>query len=137
MKSNESTDQHGSSTVELVLVAPLLIALLLFVVFAAQGSHQAAAVKHAADSGARSASMVRYSQMSVVATRAVQADLAGSKLRCGELDVRTSFENLGRTRVVTVKVTCGVAGRDFLGLGIRARDVSAISKEVIDVYRAE
>lgn len=131
-----ASDDSGSSTVELVLITPVLVGLLLFLIFAAQGSHLASNVKHAADSGARAGSMVSLSRAPAEARRVALRDLAAAP-DCSHIDVQSQIETLGRTRTIRVKVRCEVSSRDYLGLFIKQRTVVAESTEVFDVYRAD
>jgi Flp pilus assembly protein TadG len=132
-----ASDDSGSSTVELVLITPVLVGLLLFLIFAAQGSHLASNVKHAADSGARAGSMVSLSRAPAEARWVALRDLAAAAPDCSHIDVQSQIETLGRTRTIRVKVRCEVSSRDYLGLSITQRTVVAESTEVFDVYRAD
>ncbi len=132
-----ASDDSGSSTVELVLITPVLVGLLLFLIFAAQGSHLASSVKHAADSGARAASMVSLSRAPAEARQVALRDLAAAEPDCSQIDVHSRIEILGRTRTIRVKVSCEVSNHDYLGLSIMQRTVVAESTEVFDVYRAD
>ena len=129
-------DETGSATAELVLITPVLVILLLLLIFAAQGSHQASVVKHAADSAARAASLVPEHRMASAARSAVESDLDGSTLRCSSLTVDTRLVSAGRTNVVSVTVKCRLSNNDFVLLGNQERVFSSTSSEVIDVYRA-
>ena len=132
-----ASDDSGSSTVELVLITPVFVGLLLFLIFVAQGSHLASSVKHAADSGARAASMVSLSRAPAEARQVALRDLAAAEPDCSQIDVHSRIETLGRTRTIRVKVSCEVSNRDYLGLSIMQRTVVAESTEVFDVYRAD
>ncbi len=129
-------DDSGSATAELVLITPVLIMLVLLLVFAAQGSHQSSVVKRAADSAARAASLVPEHRMVSTARAAAKSDLEGSTLRCEPLGVDTQLVSVGRTKLVSVTVKCGLQNQDFVLLGNMAREFRATSTEVIDVYRA-
>ena len=99
---------RGSATVELVLLAPVLVVLALFVVYAGRGAEALTQVRHSADQGARAASLVRVSRMETVGSAAVLAE-----------------------------VEC-VVNKTGLGLiGLSERVVTAQSIEVIDRWRAE
>lgn len=124
----------GSASVELVLITPVMVIFLLLVVFGGRSVESSNDVKHAADQGARAASMVASSRMAEVARRAVTDDLEARRVSCPApvVDVRTSLE--GRT--VTVTVTCRADDRGLDLLDVPIRSVSATSTEVIDRYRA-
>jgi Flp pilus assembly protein TadG len=131
MTSRCRTADHGSATVELVALAPLLVALLAFVVFGGRAGQTVEQVQHAADQGARAASMVSRPAMADTARAAVLADLASNGVACDQPEVLTSVH----AGSVTVQVRCRVPTEGLRLLGADARSVSAVSTEVIDRYR--
>lgn len=126
-----SSPDRGSATVELVALAPLLVVLLLFVVFAGRAGQAVEQVRHAADQGARAASMVRRSAMADAAQVAVLDDLAANGVACERPSVTTSVG----VDSVTVGVVCHVSTSGLRLLGAGSRVVAATSTEVIDRYR--
>lgn len=128
------TRDRGSASVELVLITPLLVTFLLLVVFGGRSVESSNDVKHAADQGARAASMVASSRMEEVARRVVADDLEARRVSCPTpmIDVRTSME--GRT--VTVTVTCRAEESGLNLLDVSTPTVRASSTEVVDRYRA-
>lgn len=126
-----ATKDRGSATVELVALTPLLVVLLMFVVFAGRSGQTVVQVHHAADQGARAASMVRQAAMADTARAAVIADLAANGVACERPRVTTSVG----ADSVTVQVVCAVAVTGLGLLGAGPREVSASSTEVIDRYR--
>lgn len=129
-------DDRGSAVVELVLLAPVLMVLTLFIVVSGRSGETLRQVQHAADHGARAASRATMSRHSTVATNAVMSDMALSGVSCRSVRVQTGQHTTGGLRFVSVSVSCSVdhAGLSLLGLG--RRTVSAQSIEVVDVYRA-
>lgn len=123
----------GSASVEMVLITPLLVIFVLFVIFGGRSVESSSDVKHAADQGARAASMVATSRMPNAARRAAEADLVARRVSCPipKIDVRTSQD--GRT--VTVTVSCRADSRGFDLLGVSTRSMTASSTEVVDRYR--
>ena len=67
--------EEGSATVELVLLAPILMILVLFVVYAGRGAEVLTQIQHAADQGARAASMAHPSRMQTVGRESALRDL--------------------------------------------------------------
>jgi Flp pilus assembly protein TadG len=127
----------GSAAVELVLITPIVIVLLLFVVHAGRAGQSVEVVRHAADQGARAASMASRSRMVAAARTAVDADLAdaGSPCSSTSVTVTTSVGSLpGGT--VTVSVMCEIDTTGLRLLGLRRRTVVASSTEVFDRFRA-
>ncbi|MGA1753046.1 MAG: TadE/TadG family type IV pilus assembly protein [Pontimonas sp.] len=123
----------GSASVEMVLITPLLVIFVLFVIFGGRSVESSSDVKHAADQGARAASMVATSRMPNAARRAAEADLVARRVSCPipKIDVRTSQD--GRT--VTVTVSCRADSRGLDLLGVSTRSMTASSTEVVDRYR--
>lgn len=128
--------ETGSAVVELVLLAPVLMVLTLFIVVSGRSGETLRQVQHAADHAARAASRVSSSRLSSVGTDAALSDLALSGVSCRSVRVHVGQETKSGLRFVSVSVSCSVdhAGLSLLGLG--SRTVNARSLEVIDVYRA-
>lgn len=134
----------GSATVELVILTPVLVVLMLFVVFVGRASGAVEQVRHAADEGARAASLVSPLSMSAAAEQAVGRDLRTNGTNCSSTDVAVAIATSntagpgGPADVgsVTVTVTCVVDAAGTALLGSAARTVAASSTEVIDRYRA-
>ena len=128
---------RGSATVELVLLAPVLVVLALFVVYAGRGAEAITQVRHSADQGARAASLVRISRMETVGRAAVLADLQLSGMSCVNPQINVAVDTDSAVRSVLVEVEC-VVNQTVLGLiGLSERVVTAQSIEVIDRWRAE
>ena len=127
---------RGSAVVELVLLAPALMVLTLFIVVSGRSGETLRQVQHAADHAARAASRVSSSRHSSVGTGAAMSDLALSGTSCRSIRVLVGQETKSGLNFVSVTVTCTIdhAGLALLGLG--RRSVTAKSLEVIDVYRA-
>lgn len=123
----------GSASVEMVILTPLLVLFVLLVIFGGRSVESSNDVKHAADQGARAASMVTTSRMTDVARRAVESDLAARQVSCPipQIDVNTAQS--GRT--VTVTVSCRADSRGLGLLDVPTRVVTASSTEVVDRYR--
>jgi Flp pilus assembly protein TadG len=127
---------RGSATVELVILAPVLVVLMLLVVFVGRSGGALEQVRHAADAGARAASLVARPSMDAAATQAVTRDLNANGSNCASTSVAVSFLDASDVDSVTVTVSCqtNTAGTSLLGAS--ARTLSASSTEVIDRYRA-
>ncbi len=138
MARNRSIDIRdcGSVIVELVVLAPVLVALMLFVVFVGRAGGAVEQVRHAADEAARAASLVSRASMHDAAAAAASGDLMSNGTNCSRTSVDVSVVDGGVQQSVTVTVTCAVNGVGTELLGASARSVSASSTEVIDRYRA-
>ena len=128
---------RGSATVELVLLAPVLVVLALFVVYAGRGAEALTQVRHSADQGARAASLVRISRMETVGRAAVLADLQLSGMSCVNPQINVAVDTESAVRSVLVEVECVVNQTGLNLIGLRERVVTAQSIEVIDRWRAE
>ena len=128
--------ETGSASVELVLLTPLLMILVLLVVLAGRSGEVLLQVKHAADQGARAASISAVSKQTVEGRGAALKDLIATGVSCNNPRISVEPQSLGTTRYVKVAVECEVnrKGLDLLGVG--AKTVRAESIEVLDTYRA-
>ncbi len=133
MKIND----RGSATVELVLMTPVLMLIIMILVFVGKGSQLATRVHHAADQGARAASMVSDSKMSGVSYQIVAKDLSRNGIDCLNLGVSTKVAGAAPNRFVSVSVTCELARKGMQLFSPVPRRFSATSTEVIDRYRAD
>lgn len=128
---------EGSATVELVLLAPILMVLVLFVVYAGRGAEVLTQIQHAADQGARAASMARPSRMQAVGRSAALHDLEQNGAACIDPVVNVAFDGDSRIHSVLVEVECVVNSAGLNLLGISERLLHAESIEVIDRWRVD
>lgn len=126
---------RGSAAVEMVLLTPLLVMMLVFVVHVGRAGEGMTAVRHAADQGARAASLVSASRMTDAAHRAVIDDLARSEQSCVRPSVTVRMSTAGSLTWVTVDVRCATSNGGLSVLGAASSVVAASSSEVIDRYR--
>jgi Flp pilus assembly protein TadG len=127
------------AAVEAAIVAPFLVAMLLFVVLAGRVSEADGNVRRAASEAARAASLRQdAADATEAASTTVDANLSAAGVDCESLtvDVDTSaFEPGGR---VAVTVTCVASMHDVTFLGVPGTRVfDAHEVEVIDRYRAD
>jgi Flp pilus assembly protein TadG len=132
---------RGSVTLELAVLAPVLLILLGLVVVAARFEAAAGAVEHAAAAGARSASLQRTATAAQhAATEAARANLDGEGVVCEGLDVRVETGGYataaGTAGSVVVTVACSVPFQDQGIPGLPgSRRVQAQVTSPRDVYR--
>jgi Flp pilus assembly protein TadG len=129
--------QSGSVTVEMVLLAPVLMLLILFGVFASRASESLMQVRHAADQAARSASKVSRGRVQSVANDVANRTLNNSGTSCVDFAVSTTVIDQGSNSAVRVKVECTIKTQGLALLGVSERRVSATSTEVLDRWRVE
>lgn len=129
--------ERGSATVETVVLVPVLVALVLFAVYAGRSTQAMGQIRHAADQGARAASLVRVSRMQQVGRQAVLENLTENGSPCTNVMVNVAVDTESSSRAVLVEVECEVslAGLELLNLG--RRTIEAESVEVIDVWRVD
>lgn len=127
---------RGSVATEMVLLTPLMIIMLMFVVHAGRAGQGMNQLKHAADQGARAASLVTENRMSSVAQQAVIQDLSTTGLSCVNPLVATNYQRSSLSASVTVTVSCQTSNEGLSLLGARTVSMAASSTEVIDRYRA-
>jgi Flp pilus assembly protein TadG len=116
----------------MVLLTPILIVMLMFVVHAGRAGQGMNQLKHAADQGARAASLVAQPRMSSVAQQAVIQDLSTSGLSCVNPQVATNYERSSLSSSVTVTVSCQTSNEGLSMLGAHTVGMAASSTEVID-----
>ena len=129
--------QHGSATVELVLLTPVLMALILFGVYSGRASESLIQVRHAADQAARGASKVSRARISSTAVAVAERTLANSGTSCVDISIEASVVRQGDNNAVRVAINCTINTRGLSLLGIKTRQVSATSTEVIDRWRVD
>ena len=129
--------QSGSVTVEMVLLAPVLMLLILFGVYASRASESLVQVRHAADQAARSASKVSRGRVQSVANDVANRTLNNSGTSCIDFAVSTAVIEQGINSAVRVKVECTIKTQGLVLLGVSERQVSSTSTEVIDRWRVE
>ncbi len=133
--------EQGSMSVELALLAPALLLLLSFAVFAGRTQVAHAAVEAAARAAAREASLAGdAATATALASAQAQQTVAAQDLRCQRtrVDVDTAgFQTPpGQPGDVTVTVTCVVGMADLLAPGVPgAVSVEAVFTSPIDAYR--
>lgn len=126
---------RGSASVELVVLTPMIMMLVLFIVHGGRVGTVAEQLRHAADQGARAASLVSAARQSSAARAAVMADLQRNGVGCADPTVRVVDSWTGRVRTVRVTVSCRIDSVGLALLGAASRRVSTSSTEAIDVYR--
>jgi Flp pilus assembly protein TadG len=127
----------GSVAVEMVILAPVLMLLILFGVYASRASESLVQVRHAADQAARSASKVSRGRVQSVANDVANRTLNNSGTSCVDFAVSTAVIDQGSNSAVRVKVECTIKTQGLALLGVSERRVSATSTEVLDRWRVE
>ena len=110
--------------------------LVLFIVVAGRSGEAMQQVKHAADQGARAASVAEQSRRIARGSSAALRDLQSNGVSCAsqQVAVQNVVHNNFRAVAVTVSCTINHTGLSLLRLG--SRTVTARSVEVLDVYRS-
>jgi Flp pilus assembly protein TadG len=103
--------QSGSVTVEMVLLAPVLMLLILFGVYASRASESLVQVRHAADQAARSASKVSRGRVQSVANDVANRTLNNSGTSC-------------------VDFSCSVSGSKYSGKAITNNHYKPIIEQI-------
>ena len=127
--------ERGSLTVEMVILAPILMFMVLFGVHVGRLSEAKVQVQHAADQGARAGSLAAKSKMVSAATVAAENDLKLAGVSCAKVSVEVGLVATGLTNAVRVQVHCDVRIDGTELLGLLPDRVHAASVEVIDEWR--
>jgi len=131
------TGDAGSATVEFVILAPLLVALVLFVALCGRLVTAQLDLDAAAHGAARAASIDRTIPAATADARQTALDtLTARGITCGAPTVTVNTDNLRPGGAVTVTVSCRVPLADLTLIGVRGtRTVTATSTSPIDVWR--
>ena len=133
--------EHGGAAVEMVVVAPLLILMLLFVVGLGRLGTAREAVDGAARDGAREASIARSTGDATDTAKQIAADtLAEKNVSCPNPNVDVQYGpmpgKLTAGGTVTVKVDCVVQNGDVVLSGLPGTStLHGSSTAVVDTYR--
>jgi TadE-like protein len=137
--------ERGTSTVELVALAPLLAALMLFVVFCGRVAVTRNTVSRTARDAARAASISLTRDEAAIAVERTIADNFGSNAaRCthAPLDLSAIGTDTGEpgdwdAGVIEVRLTCKIPTSDLGLLGIAGtKTFTALAVEPVDVWRS-
>ncbi|MEV2279441.1 TadE/TadG family type IV pilus assembly protein [Nocardiopsis sp. NPDC049922] len=128
-------DDSGSASVELVLLAPVMIVVLVLVVIAGRQVSAALITQDAASSAARAASL----QRDAVSARAqawgtADRELADRGVACASFSTLVDTPRFEAGGFVSVEVECTVTVIDLGGLGGQ-RTLHATASSPIDPYR--
>lgn len=128
----------GTASVELALMAPVLIALLLFVVALGRVAGVRSEVEEAARDAARAAVIARSPATATVAGRvAAAATLNDAGTECRSFSAELDVAGWGPGAMVTATVACVLDLGDLALLRIPAtRTVTARATDVVDYWRS-
>lgn len=132
---------RGSATVELVLIAPALLALLALTVLAGRIVLAGGTVEQVAAAGARAASLARTPAAAASAANAAVRQILGEqRLQCATVTVAVDTSGfgvpLGQPATVAVEVSCQVQLADLTVSGFPGtRTLSDRAVSPLDPYR--
>lgn len=131
-------NEDGSGTAELVLMAPLVVAVFLLVVGLGRMADARQDVNGAAAEAARAASLQRNTALSAAAARlAANATLRDRAVSCEHLTVSVDIGSYQPGGSVTATVTCVAALGDVALSGLPgSRTFQATAVVPIEQYRA-
>jgi len=125
---------RGSLTVEVVLLAPVLVLVAMLIVHAGRLSDAHLRVQHAADVAARAASQVRETAMVATAENAALAEMMTNGVPCRNISVSLRRIRDSHNGYVEATVSCRHNIEGLGALGVRSTLVSATSREVVDRF---
>ena len=134
-------DDAGTATLELAVLAPILLALLGLVIVGGRVAAAGGAVEQASSSAARAASLARDARSAQAQAEGIARDsLAEQGVRCETFVSRVDTSGfgvaVGRPASVTVEVRCAVPLADLAVPGlVGSRMVSASTTSVLDRFR--
>ena len=130
--------QQGTAAIELVLLAPVLMVILLFVVGLGRMAHARQQIESVAADAARAASLTRSStQAKTAAHQAAQASLDQAGVSCTNLHVEIDLGDYHPGGAIRVEVSCHTHLADIALAGFPgSRTFTATSTVPIETYRA-
>jgi Flp pilus assembly protein TadG len=132
---------RGSTTLELVVWAPVLLLIMSVIIYAGRVAQAQQTVQAAAVEAARAASAASdRHQAGIRARAAATAAMTSAGLRCGGSTVAVDTGQwelpAGRAGTVTATIACDVSLQDLIAPGIPGnRSVRAEASSVLDTYR--
>lgn len=131
------TVERGSASLELVLMAPVLIVLMLFVVLVGRLGQARADVDRAARDAARAASIARTSDAAHErAAAAARATLADGGVSCRSMTIVLDSGAFAPDGAVHATVGCNVDLADLSLLGVPgSRTITATFAQPVDAFR--
>lgn len=129
--------QRGSASVELVLVAPVLVVFLLLMALGGRLAQSRSDIDIAARDAARAASIERSPGAATTqAQAAASATLSQVGLPCQDVGVAVDTSDFQAGGTVAVEVSCAVRLSDLGLLGVPAtRTMTSRSVAPVDLYR--
>ncbi|MGW3950112.1 TadE/TadG family type IV pilus assembly protein [Streptomyces sp. NPDC004752] len=132
-RRESASDDRGLSTVEVVILAPVMILFILVLVAFGQLVDGRGALDGAARDAARAGSIQKdHGTAMAEARRAAEADLAD--VCSGPVSVVQTSQGFEPDTIFTVEVSCQVRGLAMLGLDIPTR-LSASFSSPLDPFR--
>ncbi|MCC6497181.1 MAG: pilus assembly protein [Propionibacteriaceae bacterium] len=136
---HDSRSERGSAAVEITLLAPLLAAFILVVLYGGRLALARQAVQAAAFDAARAASLARTpAEARTQAALMAAATLANQQLPCAsthlDVDVTGFAKPAGTPAIVTVRLACDVPAGDLPGLPATVR-VEQQATSALDTFR--
>lgn len=134
---NRRTAERGSASVELVLMAPVLILLMLFVVLVGRLGQARADLDRAARDAARAASLARTSDAAHErAAAAARATLADGGVSCRTMTIDLDADAFAPDGSVHATVGCSVDLADLSLLAVPgSRTITATFSQPVDAFR--
>ncbi len=130
----ELRDERGVSTIEVVILAPVIILFILVLVAFGQLVDGRGAVDSAARDAARAGSLQRSQRTAMAqATLAARADLKNTCVG-GTLSVTQTSPGFTPGTLYSVEVQCAVRGLGSLGLNIK-KTITSTSSSPLDPFK--
>lgn len=136
-------DERGSSTLELVIWAPILLLIVSVIIYAGRVAQARQTVEGAAGEAARAATAAATrGQADAAAHAAAAAALTTAGLRCGTVSVVVDTSDWdttspGQAAVATAEVDCRVMLGDLFLPGMPGTlNATGTGRSVLDTYRS-
>jgi hypothetical protein len=137
-------NENGMTTIEAAVLAPVIVALLLFIVFLGRVTTTQQTVQRAARDAARAASQGITRDEAAVAMNAVIDESLGtyrSHCTLAPTDLSAIGEDTGAEGdwdlgLIQVRITCTIPTADLGLLGLGTKTFTAIATEPVDTWRS-
>lgn len=136
-QSLTSRQDQGSVSVEVVLLAPLLVVLALFIVHLGWITNARLQLVSIADQAARAASLVHPQRMVQVGSEVAHERITMGTIRCVDTGIDVKVDRSIAPGTVTVQLSCTVDREGLSLLAPIARTILVTSSEVIDHWRVD
>jgi TadE-like protein len=136
--------EAGMTTIEAVVLAPVILALVLFIVFLGRVTTTQQSVQRAARDAARAASQaITRDEADIAINTVVDESLGTNRRNCtiAPTDLTAIGEDTGAEGdwdlgLIQIRITCTIPTADLGLLGLGTKTFTAVATEPVDTWRS-